>query len=132
MKTRVLRLNTNQKLKESINEFSLQKNIKTGIILTCVGNVSQAVLRMADSITVKTFDDKGSYEILSLTGTLETGYCHLHMSISDKNGNVFGGHLKDNTIIGVVAEIVIMELDKTRFNRKYDENTGFELLEVSR
>ena len=132
MKVYVLRLNTGKKLKESINEFSLKNKVKAGIILTCVGNVTRAVLRMADTKTVKTFKDKGSYEICSLSGTLEKGYSHLHITISDRNGNVYGGHLKEDTIVGVVAEVIIGELDGIEFTRKFDKKTGFDLLEVSK
>ena len=83
---------------------------------------------MADEKIVKTYE--GTFEIVSLTGTVEAGNSHLHISISDAEGKVFGGHLKMGSIIGITAEVVIGELDGLNFKRVLDENTGFEELVV--
>ena len=92
MNTYVFRLKPGQKLREKIDKFVEEKNIKAGIILTCVGNLNKALLRMADASIVKNYE--GTFEITSLVGTLEKGNSHLHITISDKDGNAFGGHLK--------------------------------------
>ena len=53
---------------------------------------------------------EGVYEILSLTGTLDTmngeHYSHLHISVGDASGHAFGGHLNE-AVISATAEIVI-------------------------
>lgn len=130
MKVHVFRLKPGQLLREEIDDYVKVHKIKAGVILTCVGNLKSAVLRMADSVTAKTFSDKGTYEIVSLVGTVEFGNSHLHISISDKIGRVFGGHLKKGSIVGITAEIVIGELENMKFERKLDENTGYEELIV--
>ena len=47
-------------------------------------------------------DFDGMFEIVSLTGTINTMdgeyYCHLHTAAGDKNGNVYGGHLSAGTV----------------------------------
>ena len=83
---------------------------------------------MADERVVKTFES--TFEIVSLVGTLEAGNGHLHISISDAEGKVLGGHLKMGSLIGMTAEIVIAELEGTSFKRVLDEETGFEELVV--
>ncbi len=72
---------------------------------------------------------KGCYEIVSLTGTINTMnggyYSHIHMSAADINGNVVGGHL-NKAIVGVTCEAVITVIDGV-VDRKYDENIGINL-----
>ena len=128
MKTFVFRLHPGQLLREEIDAFVSKKQIKAGVILTCVGNLSKAVLRMADAAVTKTYE--GTYEIVSMVGTLEEGNSHIHISISDKDGCVFGGHLKKGSVVGITAEIVIGELENTTFERVFDKETGYKELIV--
>ncbi len=129
MKTHAFRLTSGMDLRSEIDAFVAKQNVKAGCIITCVGNVTKAVLRMADARVIREYE--GSYEIVSLVGTMETGNSHLHISLADKSGKVFGGHLKIGTIVGVTAEIVIGELENTTFKRKHDPKTTFEELVVS-
>jgi len=128
MKTRSFRLLPGQDLRKEIDVYVEKHNIKAGVILTCVGNLQKAVLRMANAEITKTFHD--SYEIVSLVGTVEKGNSHLHIALADMHGNVIGGHLKNGSIVGFTAEVVIGELEDTLFSRKHDAQTGFEELIV--
>lgn len=56
---------------------------------------------------------------------------HLHMSIADKDGKSFGGHLKEGTIVYPTAEIVIGEDETVVYTRELDEETGFSELVVT-
>ena len=98
------------------------------MVLACVGHLTKAVLRMADDRIVKTLE--GKFEIVSLTGTVESGNSHIHISISDEDGKTWGGHLKMGSVVGITAEIVIAELPELSFRREYDDTTGFEELVV--
>jgi len=135
MKVHAFRLIPGQDLKKEIDNYVIIKHIKAGSIISCVGNLSKANIRMAaykstDKVQpVKTFN--GTFEIVSLIGTLEEGNSHLHISISDKVGKVTGGHLKVGSIVGVTAEIVIGEYNEFVFKRVLDPKTGFEELAVS-
>lgn len=129
MKTYAFRLRPGQDLRGEIDKFAIKEDIKAGIILTCVGGLDGAVLRMAGAKATKTYE--GRFEILSLVGTLESGNSHLHISISDEQGNTFGGHLKEGSIVSVTAEVVIGELGNLKFSRKLDKETGCEELVVS-
>ena len=130
MKIHAFRLTPGQDLKKEIDAFSLKNKIRAGVVITCVGNVTKATLRMAGGKVIKTFDDAGSYEIVSLVGTLNNGYSHLHMVISDNAGKTLGGHIKENTIVGVTAEVVIGEITDMVFTRELDSQTGYEELVV--
>lgn len=128
MKTHAFRLKQNQLLKESIENYVFENDIKAGVILSAVGSLSFASIRMADE-SLKTFDQ--NFEIVSLIGTLSVEGCHLHISLSDKNGTVIGGHLKDGCIIHTTAEIVLGEIPEKVFLRNMDENTGFKELIIN-
>ena len=71
----------------------------------------------------------GSFEIVSLTGTINTMnndfYAHLHMSAGNGKGEVFGGHLNKATV-SATCEMVIT-LINGRVDREYDEITGLNL-----
>lgn len=128
MKTYAIRLRPNFKIRKSLEEFATKNNMRSGCVLTCVGSLSSATLRMAGADKINEF--VGEFEIVSLVGTLETDDCHLHISISDKEGNVIGGHLKEG-VVGTTAEIVICELEGLSFSREMDEETGFPELVIS-
>jgi len=49
MKTHVFRLKPNQDLRTSIDDYARENNIKAGAILTCVGSLKHATIRMANA-----------------------------------------------------------------------------------
>ncbi|CAN0110238.1 unnamed protein product [Hapterophycus canaliculatus] len=71
------------------------------------------------------------FEICSLTGTLSPEGLHLHISLGDEAGAVWGGHLVRATV-HTTAEIVIGVALSLTFSREMDPATGFKELVVSR
>ena len=71
----------------------------------------------------------GNFEIVSLSGTVTTmkgiPYSHLHMSVGDGNGKVFGGHLNEAKI-SATCEMVIT-LIEGEVEREYSEEIGLNL-----
>lgn len=132
MKTISFRLKPGNDLKKSIEEVIAENGIKAGFIVTCVGGLQQATIRMAgatpDSQDIQTF--KADFEIVSLVGTVSVNGTHLHMSFSDLKGNVRGGHLKEGTFIHPTAEIVLGIEETLEFTREMDKETGFKELVV--
>jgi len=127
MKVYTFRIKPGKDLKVEIEKFIRDNNIQAGFIVTCVGGLSQAAMRMAGASPnkqdIRTY--KGDFEITSLVGTMSVNGTHLHMAISDNQGQSFGGHLKEGTIIHPTAEIVIGEDENTAYTRELDEETGF-------
>ena len=128
MKTYAFRLKPKQNLREEIDAYVTSHAIRAGVILSSVGNLEKAVLRMADASVTKTYE--GTFEIVSMTGTVGIGKSHLHMSISDIQGIVHGGHLQFGSVVGITAEIVIGELEGIEFGREYNKDTGFDELTI--
>ena len=128
MKTFAFRLQPGQDLKKELVSFTKEKNIQAGFILTCVGSLRHATLRLADENIIKNFEKK--FEIVSLVGTLCQDGTHLHISLADENGLCIGGHLLEGCLIYSTAEIVLGEIDDALFSRKADPATGFRELNV--
>jgi predicted DNA-binding protein with PD1-like motif len=115
-------------LKKEISKFVIKNNIKAGVLVTCVGSLTHARLRLADESIIKDFDEK--FEILSLVGTLGLDDIHLHISLGDSKGNAFGGHLLDGCTIYTTAEIVIGDIPDLAFTREFSPETSFKELEI--
>lgn len=121
------RLREGQDLKLTIEKLVKAMNVSAATIISGVGSLNVAVLRMAgassDKQDIRTFD--GPFEIVSLTGNLGAGRTHLHMSISDREGVVTGGHLKEGSIVHTTVELVLAVEDKLTFGEARDPETGF-------
>jgi len=128
MKTVPLRIKPGEDLKEQIQKFVQEHNVQAGIVLTCVGSLKKAKLRMANEKKETTYEEK--FEILSLVGTLSNNGVHLHIALADKDGKTIGGHLKEGCIIYTTAEIVIGILEEYKFSREFDQDTGFKELVI--
>ncbi len=128
--TIVARLDRGEEIVEQLRIISLLENIKLASI---------QALGATDSFTVGTYsvekqeykanDFSGDFEIVSLVGTVNTMdgeyYSHLHMSVGNEKGEVFGGHL-NRARISATCEMVITVIDGT-VDRFREEQTGLNL-----
>ncbi len=121
------RLKKGMDLKKEIEEYTIRNHI-SGIILSCVGCLSKLTIRLADGKSI--LENDGNFEIVSITGTLSEDGVHIHISVSNENGNTIGGHLKDGCIVNTTAEICLLEFDNIKFNREFDKETGYEELVI--
>ena len=123
----IARIDKGEEILTTIKEISLKENIKLA---------SVQALGATDEFTVGVYkvdekkyyanEFKGYFEIVSLTGTINTMngefYTHIHMSAGNDKGEVFGGHL-NKAIVSATCEMVIDIIDGN-VDRKYDEETG--------
>lgn len=123
-----LRLHPGDDLKQRLSDIAKEHNLSAGFVITCVGSVQKAVLRLANQPTPATFNSK--YEIVSLTGTLAQDGVHLHIALSDSTGATIGGHLMEGTLIYTTAEIVIGNADALSFSREQDTQSGWKELVI--
>ncbi len=70
---------------------------EVGYVLGIVGNLSSAVIKCPG--TSKTTDFEGVLEIISLNGFFSEKKVHIHLSFSNRDCMVFGGHLSSGTIL---------------------------------
>jgi len=98
-------------------------------MVTCVGSLKSAKLRMAGGDIV--VERQGPFEILSLVGTWTPEGGHWHISLSDHQGEVWGGHLCNGSVVYTTAEIVILDVGHHGPTRTHDPETGYDELYVS-
>lgn len=120
----ITRLMPDEDLKKGINDIIKLNKIKSGVIISIVGSLNSATLRMADG-GIKAF--KGPFEIVSAEGTIAENGIHVHIAISDKDGCVTGGHLRSCCLINTTAEICILETELS-LKRAFDPETGYKEL----
>ncbi|QUD88531.1 PPC domain-containing DNA-binding protein [Phenylobacterium montanum] len=132
MRTHAVRLTPGTDLLAELQRFTHAHALRAGCILTCVGSLSHARLRMPGAIgepeTFKTFAEP--MEILSLSGTLCPDGLHLHITLARHDGACIGGHLVEGCLIHTTAELVIGELTEVAFTRPADPATGYDELSV--
>jgi predicted DNA-binding protein with PD1-like motif len=132
VKTYAFRLKPGADLKKSLEDFAKSHGLKAAFVVTCVGGLQQVTMRMAgakpDAQDIRTHTQ--DFEIVSLVGTTGINGSHLHIAVSDNQGKVSGGHLKEGTLIHPTAEIVLGEMEDASFTRQFDDETGFEELVV--
>jgi predicted DNA-binding protein with PD1-like motif len=129
MKSHTFRLKPAQDLFDSIEEFIKQNQIEAGCILSSVGSLTHATLRLANRSYYN--DYEGHFEIISMTGTVSIHGSHLHIAISDDDGATIGGHLVSGCKIYTTAEIVLLELDDVIYKREmYENDSGYEELTI--
>ncbi|MEM1349131.1 MAG: PPC domain-containing DNA-binding protein [Myxococcota bacterium] len=128
MHTIAMRLLPGKDLKRTLLELCARRDIEAACVVSCVGSVRKAIVRFADKEEGSELD--GAREIVSLVGTLSRHGAHLHVSLSDGEGRVVGGHLLEGTEIHTTAEIVLGILHGMAFRRAYDERTGYKELVI--
>ncbi len=123
-----LRLTPQQDLKAELDAYMQQQNLEAACILTCVGSLTQAILRHANQLAATVYS--GHFEIVSLTGLMSRHGSHYHLAIADSRGQTIGGHLLKGCLIYTTAEIVIGVMPQLSFRRELDAETGFQELAI--
>lgn len=124
-----LRLHPGEDLRDRLQALAQTQGWEAAAIVTAVGSLTQAHLRFAGQPQGTMLN--GPFEILSLVGTLSRHGLHLHISVGDANGQVWGGHLLSGCPIHTTAEIVLTTLPGWVFTRSPDPVTGYRELAIA-
>lgn len=128
----IVRMDKGEEILEKVREVAEKEKIKLADI-SALGAVSEFTVGVFDTEAKEYHANefKGSFEIVSLTGTINTMddefYCHLHMSAGNEKGQVFGGHL-NKAIISATCEMVIT-LIEGRVDRRFEGKVGLNLFQ---
>lgn len=128
--TIIARLDKGEEILEQVKKIALRENISLASVqaLGAVDQFTVGVFKTEEKEYLAN-EFQGSFEIVSLTGTINTMqgefYCHLHMSAGNEKGEVFGGHL-NRAVISATCEMVITVIDG-KVDRYHDEEIGLNL-----
>lgn len=126
-----IQIKTGEDLWESITRFCQENNIQAGIVLA-IGALQKAKFGYYDQKEKRYLENsiEEPVEIVSCLGniSLKEGkpFVHAHLSLANKEGKVFGGHLTPGCIV-FACECSIIELEGERLERTLDQITNLPL-----
>lgn len=128
--TIVARIDKGEEILEQVKRIARKEQIKLASVqaLGAVSQFTAGVFKTEEKEYIAN-EFNGSFEIVSLTGTINTMngefYCHLYMSAGNHKGEVFGGHL-NKALVSATCEMIITVIDGT-VDRYFDEEIGLNL-----
>jgi len=129
--TIIARIDKGEEILAKIREIAQRESVRLASVraLGAVNEFTAGVFKTAEKEYLAN-EFKGSFEIVSLTGTINTMngefYCHLHISAGNEKGEVFGGHL-NRAVVSATCEAVITVINGS-VDRYFDEEIGLNLL----
>ena len=118
-------------LYDGLTQFIQKENIRLGRI-SGIGATTHAIVAFYDQNTKKynPLEFPGGMEILNLQGNVSirdgSPFVHVHMTLSDAKGNVYGGHLLQGTKL-FACEVTVDELEGDELVREHNGRTGLHL-----
>lgn len=128
--TIIARIDKGEEILDKVKEIALKEQIKLASV-QAIGAINEFTVGVfkTDEKKYLANEFKGSYEIVSLAGTINTMdgefYTHLHMSAGNDKGEVFGGHL-NRALVSATCEMVITVIPGN-VDRYFDEEVGLNL-----
>jgi predicted DNA-binding protein with PD1-like motif/glutaredoxin len=110
MRSVPLHLEPGSDLRRSLEKLAQEQNA-SGFVLGVVGNLAQAAFQCPGKIAPTVL--RGELEIITLQGTLSPEGVHLHLSLSDGECRVWGGHLEPGSRVLKGADLLVGLLDTT-------------------
>jgi len=118
-------------LLEELTTLCLKENIRLGRV-GALGAVQRARLGFYDQQTqeYQFFVVDQPLEITALLGNVSlkdgTPFVHAHVTLADKTGHAYGGHLAPGTVV-FACEFILEAFDGPLLERNFDETTGLHL-----
>ena len=128
MKTLPLRLSPGDDLRAALQAAVAAHGCEAAFVVAGIGSLREARIRHAGR--AQAHHVVGDLEILTLAGTVGPDGAHLHASLSDADGTVFGGHVAPGCLVRTTAEVLLALLPDVRFARELDAATGWAELAI--
>ena len=110
MRTLTLKLPPGSDIRLSLERLSREEG-SNGFVLGVVGNLSRAAFQCPGRSEPTVLE--GNLEIITLNGTVSPDGVHLHLSLSDGDCQVWGGHLEPGSLVLKGADLLVGLLDST-------------------
>lgn len=103
-----LHLDPGSDVRRSIEQLARRQAL-SGFVLSVVGNLTQAAFQCPGKSQPTLLS--GELEIITLQGTFSPDGVHLHLSFSDADCQVWGGHLEPGSLVFKGADLLLGCLD---------------------
>ncbi|WP_128003591.1 PPC domain-containing DNA-binding protein [Piscinibacter defluvii] len=123
-----IRLAPGVDLRRALEEKASQLPTKSAFVFAGIGSLSAVSIRFAAAERETLLS--GSFELVTLSGTLSAAGAHLHMSVSSESGQVVGGHVGYGNVVRTTAEVLLVSLEGWSLTRARDPATGYQELQV--
>ena len=114
--------------------------INNGVIISAIGSLNGVRYCSVDDLP-GTKAGYGYSGILTLEGPIELTSAsgivchdsdgntnlHVHITLSDRNGTAYGGHLVEGTKVLLTTDVVIGEIEGIRMGREFNDELGVPL-----
>lgn len=126
------RIDKGEEIVETLKAICEKEDITLAYVnaIGAVGDVTVGVFKTAEKQYYSN-SFKGDFEIVSLSGTVtqmnKEHYSHLHMSVGNEKGEVFGGHL-NKAVVSATCEMVI-NIVNGKVSRRFSDEIGLNLFD---
>lgn len=118
---------------KGIEDFCTEKNIKNGFIMSAIGSLRNAKFCDPQKVDTKLGYGYGKpieindvVEVISISGLIchddnNNVLSHIHISLADKDGTSYGGHLVYENYVLATVDMIIAEIDGISMERALDK-----------
>jgi predicted DNA-binding protein with PD1-like motif len=128
----ILTLGYGDLLLESIQQVVREADIHTGVLLTGLGSLTRGHIHTVVSNEVPPenlfLKIPGPLEVVQFSGIIANYEPHVHISLMDKDGKFYGGHLEPDSEVLTLSEISLLRLPDVRLTRR-NRGGPFKLLD---
>ncbi|MEO8637416.1 MAG: PPC domain-containing DNA-binding protein [Candidatus Taylorbacteria bacterium] len=128
----VCRFDKGEEVMQGIADFCREREIGAGFF-SAIGSVGELVLSYYN-LENKKYEDRDFREKLEVTGVIgnvslmkDLPLIHAHGTFSDKDMQVYGGHVK-KLVVSATVEVMFTKLNG-KIMREFNEETGLNLLQ---
>ena len=127
--TIVARIDRGEEILDKIRELAESESIKLASV-TALGATNDFTVGVFNTAEKKYYSNefKGAFEIVSLTGTINTMDGQFYMSAGNDKGEVFGGHL-NRAMVSATCEMIVTVIDG-EIDRYADPDVGLNLFKL--
>lgn len=129
------RLFEDEDLQEAITQTAEKACIKAGFLIL-IGSLKKAKMGFFHKGRYQPIEKNEPLEIVSCIGNISMKenkpLVHAHIAVSNRKGEVFGGHVLPGCVIAATGEVVLFEAVDVKLQRKLDETTRLYLWSIGK
>jgi hypothetical protein len=129
------RLFEDEDLLETITQTAEKGKVQAGFFVL-IGTLKKAKMGFFHQGRYQPIEMAEPLEIVSCTGNIaikeNQPFVHAHIAVSNRKGEVFGGHVLPGCIVAATGELVLIEAINVGLQRKLDAKTQLYLWSVGK